>query len=206
MKLSIFRICIATYVLLVTGMITGSAQTLSACANNVSGQLRLLTPPDTCKNSEAQVNWGIQGPPGPAGETGATGSTGSTGATGQTGATGPGGTSQVFYARDHTFYGALGDARLTVLSKSVPAGSYVIHAKVYLGTLSLSEFHYANCELSTGDVASVGLLGGGYTNQNVVLLDTVTFTAPATISVSCQGSGTAATGPVLTAIKIDAIN
>lgn len=47
-----------------------SAQTISGCADKISGQLRRITPPAVCKANEMAVNWSIQGPQGIQGPTG----------------------------------------------------------------------------------------------------------------------------------------
>ena len=73
------------------------------CVNSSSGQLRVLSAGDACRNNEVAIDWsahGQEGPQGPKGDTGATGpagpagpqgakgDTGAQGATGDTGATG----------------------------------------------------------------------------------------------------------------------
>lgn len=67
-------------------------QTIAACRNNNSGELRFAAPGATCPNNWTLLNWnttGPQGAPGPQGPAGATGPTGPQGPKGDVGATGP---------------------------------------------------------------------------------------------------------------------
>ncbi len=83
------------------GKTAGSATTISACANLVNGQLRLVSGPADCNPSERFVTWNVTGPAGPtgpagvAGQRGATGLAGAAGTNGARGATGPPGTNGV---------------------------------------------------------------------------------------------------------------
>lgn len=81
--------------------------TIYACYHKENGQLRKVSGPAQCKNSEIPVNWNVAGVPGPQGPQGPTGPQGPKGATGATGTQGPPGqsvTSEVI---------PLGDARCT---------------------------------------------------------------------------------------------
>lgn len=62
-----------------------SAQTVNGCADKVSGSLRRVVPPATCKNGELAVNWNIQGPQGIQGQQGDIGPQGTQGLTGTQG-------------------------------------------------------------------------------------------------------------------------
>jgi hypothetical protein len=76
------------------GRTAGGTTTLSACADKVNGQLRLVSSAADCTPSERFVTWNVTGPAGPtgpagtAGERGATGAAGTNGARGATGAAG----------------------------------------------------------------------------------------------------------------------
>jgi len=66
--------------------------TIYACYQRNSGELRKVNSPVDCRNSEVAVAWNIQGPPGPIGPTGPAGPRGATGPVGPAGpqgATGP---------------------------------------------------------------------------------------------------------------------
>lgn len=61
------------------------------CVNSSSGQLRVLSAGDTCRNNEVAIDWsahGQEGPQGPKGDTGATGPAGPAGPQGAKGDTG----------------------------------------------------------------------------------------------------------------------
>lgn len=58
-----------------------SADTIFACVNNSSGELKIVAAGATCHNHQTLISWGIVGPPGPAGPPGPPGATGAPGAT-----------------------------------------------------------------------------------------------------------------------------
>jgi hypothetical protein len=89
-----------------------------------------------------------------------------------------------------------------VLSKTVPAGTYVIHARIVL-TNNDSDNQYGNCRLSTGEQVYV-LLSSGYRRLAIPLLDTATFASPTAINLFCQGYSWAAEGKLI-AISVDSI-
>lgn len=63
----------------------GADGSLSACASDRDGQLRLLEPGETCRSGETPVSWAQQGPVGPAGPVGPQGATGPQGVPGLSG-------------------------------------------------------------------------------------------------------------------------
>src|SRR4051812_49472590 len=81
------------------GKIAGSTTTISACANLVNGQLRLVSGPADCNPSERFVTWNVTGPAGP---TGPAGVAGRRGATGSAGAARGGGAARADAARGAT--------------------------------------------------------------------------------------------------------
>jgi len=92
MKTVVFRICLVSITLLIAGEMA-SAQMINGCTDKLNGQLRQITPPAVCKNSENPINWSIQGPQGLQGAQGVQGPQGiqgTAGNTGETGATGAG--------------------------------------------------------------------------------------------------------------------
>ena len=185
-----------------TNAVLVSGQTITGCADKVSGQLRRIIPPAVCKSSEMAVNWSVQGPQGIQGIQGIQGETGATGATGPAGATG---TSQAYIARQ-------GDVILTnsyqvILSKNVPAGSYIINAKAQGFNFNFGVTEAFTCQLSTGDYSAATLSGELFGQTSVVLQDAATFNAPATITFSCIGTSNQiqTTNSILTAIKVDSI-
>ncbi len=189
------------------------------CYSNTNGGLRVIDNSTTqCKSSETALNFnqtgpqGVQGPAGPAGpqgvqgETGATGATGATGETGATGPAGAAGTSEAYFAQEGS------EVRVTtgqiVVSKQVPAGSYVINAVV-----DATNYDYdpqtLHCFLSTGEFVytRLGVIGeGGGGSRRIPMPDVATFNAPTTITLTCGGYNISVLTRKITAIKVDAIH
>lgn len=66
----------------------GAGQTINACVNRTTGDVRILQAGQTCTTAEEPLQWGVvglQGPIGPAGPPGAQGATGATGPRGPQG-------------------------------------------------------------------------------------------------------------------------
>ena len=141
---------------------------------------------------------GPQGPPGPQGLQGSSGATGSNGSQGPPGAQGqtgppgpPGGPGHAYSATclqdcAPLLYGPM----TTLLSLSVPAGSYVIGGKMVLGG---EDGQGGSCQLalqSSSTVLDQTQAQVGYYASNVVLVNTAaaTLTATDTILLQCQGS------------------
>ena len=65
-----------------------SNDTINACMNNSSGEVKIVTASDTCKSNETLLTWnqqgptGAQGPQGPAGANGTNGTNGTNGVSG----------------------------------------------------------------------------------------------------------------------------
>lgn len=94
-----------------------------------------------------------------------------------------------------------------VISKEVPAGSYLIFFKVVLYSTD-SDRQTVSCSLSTGDSAALRMEGGN--SQVLTLQDAATFTTTTTIKVHCSGFKFTVGFPdfrptVLTALKVDSI-
>ncbi len=89
-----------------------------------------------------------------------------------------------------TATGAVPDATAdsVVLSKTVPAGSYLIHARVIL-TANDRDSQWGNCRLSTGERVDIQL--GGQTSGTgimvIPLLDSATFGSSTDITMHCNG-------------------
>jgi hypothetical protein len=65
------------------------SSTLTACANQTNGDMRLVGSASDCRQHETAVTWNVEGQTGTTGPTGPTGPQGPTGATGPTGPQGP---------------------------------------------------------------------------------------------------------------------
>jgi hypothetical protein len=131
-----------------TGAIPGAAGVIDGCYDSQSGQMRLADnddgTPKGCGKTEIAVSWNQQGPKGdtgdrgatgPAGPPGPTGPGGPAGATGPAGPAGPAGTSTGFSASGGIVELA---GTMPVLSKSLPAGNYVLVARVELSNSSFA--------------------------------------------------------------------
>jgi hypothetical protein len=112
-----------------------------------------------------------------------------------------------------TAYHAASDASLLldspgrdVISKQVPAGSYIIFFKVGLFNDDDSP-QDVSCTLSTGDSVTIRLAEVREAHAGIMALqDAATFPAPATITVHCTGFQVFTTGKIiLTALKVGAI-
>ncbi|MGH9824722.1 MAG: hypothetical protein ACREDR_15900 [Blastocatellia bacterium] len=90
-----------------------------------------------------------------------------------------------------------------VISKAVPAGSYLIFYKGQLqnGSGTLTEGY--TCTLSTGDSGTIILQPQGDLDHGIIILqDVATFPVPATITVHCAGNAGHVNISVLTAIRV----
>jgi hypothetical protein len=120
--------------------------------------------------------------------------------------------SSVAYTAANTSQGTeLSAPGVDVLSKQVPAGSYLISFKMPVRNGD-SDDQNASCTLSTGDSSEIrlnaGNLGGsGAYKLMVVLQDFATFSNTTTITVHCMGFNVFTNGRyVLTALKVDSIH
>src|SRR5712692_343113 len=67
----------------------GDPTKIHSCVNNLSGELKIVSPNATCPSNSTPLDWNITGPQGPTGPTGPQGPAGPAGATGPTGPAGP---------------------------------------------------------------------------------------------------------------------
>ena len=202
-------IMLSTMTILLTGIIAfagipGANGVIYGCYNkNGDSSLRIIDSTAQCKANEIALNFNQTGPQGLQGLQGLQGADGATGATGPAGANG---TSEAYIARQTNPNARRINFPTVILSKNVPAGSYVINAKVEGTNIDGSPRRF-KCELSTGDISIASLNDFGET-KILALQDTVTFDAPATINLIC-GVGTPddalADRFVITAIKVDVV-
>lgn len=173
------------------GVIHGCYNT-SRAHGTPTGQLRVI---DTarvdgrCASWEAPLSWSANS--GATGPTGSTGPTGPSGPTGATGPTGPSGTpTDIWNAAADGPVGPLNLAPKNVLSKSLPAGSYLVEGKVMLND-GLSSFD-AICELTDGATNfdqshDPGAAAGA--SETLPLQAQITLASTTTISIACQSGG-----------------
>ena len=124
---------------------------------------------------------------------------------------GTAGSSSTAYHATSSQFRTISPPGVDLISKQVPAGSYIIFFKVDL-SLNDTSPQDASCTLSTGDSSTIRLPGADSNEPLfrgiVVLQDAATFSAPTTITVHCSGFRYATFEPskaVLTAIKIGSV-
>ena len=117
---------------------------------------------------------------------------------------GAAGSSKAYHISQNGVIGDLTNPGLDVISKQVPAGSYLIFFKISLNNFD-QDRQDATCTLSTGDSTTIS--ANPSTEQVLVLQDAATFAATTTIKVHCTGFhfGVLASKTVLTALKVDSI-
>jgi hypothetical protein len=202
---------------LVLGVLAAAPQagaaTLYACVNKRTGTARVFTRRPNCRRNETRVSWNTQGPAGRNGANGKTGATGKTGPAGKNGANGSNGTNgnngavAGYSAATPAFTEFTGKKEVTIVSKTVPAGSYIVVAKAVLSATATSPVRAAGvCELFVGgpsDVADTsgwdaGLAGeaGAYLGEATLSLQAaVTLKATTVLSLVCTDLSPSATEP-----------
>lgn len=102
--------------------------------------------------------------------------------------------------------GNLNNPGLDVISKEVPAGSYIIFFRAQMFGNDTGGDQNVQCTLSTGDTAGIRLGNQAAVNMGMLVLqDAATFSTTTTITVHCAGFKVASFGNVLTALKVDSI-
>lgn len=137
---------------------------------------------------------GTTGATGPAGATGTAGVSGPTGVTGAAGATGPGG-AVAGYSASATGVDFTGGTDTLIVSKSLPAGDYVLSgaATITAQSASASTPFVVTCTLSdTGSTSSDTSEFAGITNMPVVIVFHSVFSLPFAVAVQTTGTSTAA--------------
>lgn len=215
---------LSTMMILCTGIIAfasipGGDGVIHGCYSKSGGSLRVIDAGVIqCKAGETSLDFnqtgpqgpqGLTGPQGPQGATGLTGTTGPAGATGQTGATGPAGPAGASgLSQAYSVRGGAGDVTVEheILSKNVPAGSYVINAKIEVTNQDLDP-QPLECKLNTGNNSFVAINGGaGFLEfGSLSLQDTAVFNAPVAITLTCGGFHLFVDSAIITAIKVDSI-
>ncbi len=201
----------------VQASIPDSSGVIHGCYNNSlahgypTGALRVIDTSKVngnCASWETPLNW-LQAAP--TGATGPTGQTGPTGPTGATGPTGPSGTPDVWSAATSPPGAAISLGQQTlVLTKAVPAGTYLIQAKLgaHSGSANLSIF----CSLTPDNLVTQWDNSGNSTSVAGAEIDTPlqaveTLAAPTTIQLYCGASSAAFADWVkLTAIPIGTVH
>jgi hypothetical protein len=104
------------------------ADTIHACVKPKSGATRIIGSKAKCRHGEQKLSWNTSGARGPAGANGANGANGAQGPEGKAGANGAG----ALYATASFEVAIPLEAMQTVLTKTLPPGSYALTAKTAL--------------------------------------------------------------------------
>jgi hypothetical protein len=134
---------------------SAGASTLYACVNKRTGAARLYSYKPRCKRGQERLSWNTEGPAGRNGANGKNGATGKNGSNGKNGTNGPNGTNGAVngYSASGSEVGFTGVEGATILTKSLPAGNYVITAKTVLSATAAAPTGIrtvAACELLDG--------------------------------------------------------
>ena len=204
---------------------------IRACVHKSKGKLRVVDDASDCKRSERFLSWSTSGAPGPPGPTGpagpegpkgdmgplgppgADGDDGAPGDPGPAGAAGPAGPPGPSSALEVTRgFGPVNpasfQASLTVLTRpDVPAGDYVLAAKVTVRSVPGSSFTSTSCQLRAGGAAvdqTRVTIPAGAGATPIPLQGTARSSAPSEFSVVCSipGGGGFASDSKLSAIRV----
>jgi hypothetical protein len=144
-----------TAVLAVTGALllaafaaapAADASTIYVCAKKSNGAVRIVGKNARCKKGESKMSWNTEGPAGKNGSNGAAGPAGATGAPGANGKEGANGAVAGYSAAQSSVVNITSGEE--VVEKTLPAGDYLISAKVETFASATSDgFVAVWCEL-----------------------------------------------------------
>lgn len=166
----------------------GDASQVHACVTEKSGTVRVIEPDGVCRDSEAALDWAIEGVSGPAGPQGPAGPAGPAGPQGPAGASGGGASylgtsSDVLVSKD--------PVPTTVVHADLPAGTYLLtgDGEVYLNSSGGSD-HLVLCGLKAGDTDLGWSYFRAYPDPNVPVVVHLTGKAvlaeASSVSVYCM--------------------
>jgi hypothetical protein len=180
---------------------SAGAATLYACVNKRTGAARLFSYKPRCKRGQERLSWNTEGPAGKNGTNGKNGATGKTGPTGKTGNPGSSGTNGAVkgYSESKAGYTEFTKKEeATILTKSLPAGNYIVSAKTVLSSSASAVVRVAAvCDLLDGgpgsvvdtsgwDAALVEELPGGFIGETTLSFEAaVSLSATASVSLVC---------------------
>lgn len=193
----------ATGLLAMTGLAVAphaSATTLYACVKR-GGSARVFAHKPRCRHGETRLAWNTRGPVGAKGTSGRNGAAGKTGANGKEGAAGANGAVAGFSAKNPAFVEIPNKEAVTLVHKTLPAGSYIISAKTNLeGVATEAGISVGiDCELLSG--ANLELDGAFWTSPlgeveaeylastAVSMQAAVTLGSSTEISLLCEDDG-----------------
>jgi hypothetical protein len=182
---------------------TRGGSKITACVHRSGGGLYKAR---RCARRDKKLSWNVVGPRGVAGPRGAAGSHGSSGATGPiglTGNTGADGVGPGYVASAGDQMAVFIDSRTTVLSKTLPAGSYIVTATVgMLGASGSAGFVRSDCFLTDPSqsverdfTSPLAVLGAGNFEADGTLAMQLAVTSSDSITVTLECAGLLGSAP-----------
>jgi hypothetical protein len=182
----------AASVALLGAVESAQASTLYACVKK-NGTARLFASKPRCRHGEKRLSWNTEGVRGPRGSNG---KTGKDGANGKDGTNGTNGAAGGFSASVETLRPFTEAAEVTIVSKTLPAGSYIISGKTEVSAFANQKQAFgAGCELFDGgtlDMSAfyaplVELNSKLFVGTNTLALEAAaTLKSPTTVSLRCS--------------------
>jgi hypothetical protein len=182
-----------------------TASTLYACVKK-NGSARLFTSRPRCRHGEKRLAWNVEGPRGPQGSRGKEGRGGKNGPGGVNGTNGANGAAGGFSASNEALRAFTGAAGVAIVSKALPAGSYLVFAKtVVLASATTPHSYGANCELFDGTTLDSSQLLAPLLEvhasafsaiDTLSLMAAVTLKSPAAVTLRCSDVSPDETMPI----------
>ena len=162
----------------VTWAFASDGNTIHACVNKSSGEIKIVDSSDDCKDNEQYLEWtivGPQGPPGPQGPQGDTGPQGPQGATGPSGPPGPTGPTANLVLGSTTTTDPAGGSGGSPYTLACPSGSVAIGIQGRAGA-NVDQVQVRCQAIGTAVQVAAGAVGA-------------TLTGPVTTTSPAGGSG-----------------
>jgi len=193
---------------------TPDPNVIYACYVPSSGTVYRIRTTDTKQNCASTTHvlfsfnqTGPQGPKGDQGDPGPQGEKGDKGDTGDPGAQGPAGEGSTAYFKALSSPGSLGAG---ILALSLPAGAYVLTARVKVSSSSFTSDEQAvNCSIGVpGQLASTETVQNRIREDeetSFVVTGAVNASSPFTAFLNCAGTGNVESGTSLLALKVGSL-
>jgi len=213
----VLNVCLTAMVLLLAGVVLTRATipdakgVIHACYNKSGGSIRVIDDSVTgCGANETSLNWNVPGAAGPSGPIGPQGPVGPSGPQGPAGPAGPQGAlgpSNAYVRADQTTLVTLPANQLpvTVISLDLPAGSFIVSARVTKVSNAVTETF---CTLVSNSIA-VDARSLVSNDAEAALLGWTQLSTSGTVAVVCQeldGVTTVVNNFKLSAIQVGSIS
>lgn len=168
------------------------AATIYACVKKHSGAARIVTKKAKCKKGESKLSWNTEGP---AGKDGANGANGAAGKEGPAGANGAVAGYSASKSSAVNIIGGTLEAPIVVLTKTIPAGSYIVFAKSTVSTVdsTTGAKWTAQCQLADKPLSGTSTFDSSNASGEVVadfIFDTGYATVPLGMAISTTTEST----------------